>query len=75
MQILAAGKTFNTESMRKALATFDTLWAEWEALKAKYACCPTLYQIHRARHSRRVLKPILDSYRKRVQSTPTPKQK
>ncbi len=43
---------FDVKSAHKAIETYETKWAEWVALKKKYACCPTLFEDHKIDHIR-----------------------
>ncbi|MFI3269160.1 MAG: hypothetical protein SNG14_00935 [Rikenellaceae bacterium] len=37
------GTKINREQLLKAISAYDKKFAEWQKLKADYACCPTLY--------------------------------
>lgn len=68
IQILAQSPRLDKEAMRGALAAYDALRAEWQDLKNRYACCPTLYVDDQAVHCGPPLRPLLEHYRRQAAS-------
>ena len=38
------GVPFNRQEMNTLIATYDSLWEEWNTLHDTHSCCPSLYK-------------------------------